>query len=36
MEHWWNDTTGKTDVLGEKHYTASVIGRTNEYGALEE
>ena len=27
---------GKTEVLGEKHYTASMVGRMNEYGALVE
>jgi hypothetical protein len=26
MEHWRNDTDGKTEVLGEKHYTAWVVG----------
>jgi len=25
MEHWWNDTDRETEVLGEKHYTASVV-----------
>jgi len=24
-EQWWNDTDGKTEVLGEKHYTAWVV-----------
>jgi len=23
---WWNGTDGKTDVLGEKHYIAWVVG----------
>jgi hypothetical protein len=25
MGHWWNDTNRGTEVLGEKHYTASVV-----------
>jgi hypothetical protein len=25
MEHWWNDTDGKKEVLGEKLYTAFVV-----------
>jgi len=25
MEQWCNDTDGKTEVLGEKHYTAWVV-----------
>ena len=25
MGQWLNDTDGKTEVLGEKHYTASVV-----------
>jgi hypothetical protein len=25
MERWWNDTDGKTEVMGEKHYTALVV-----------
>jgi len=25
MEQWWNDTDGKTEVLGEKLYTAWVV-----------
>ena len=28
MEQWWNDTDrGKTEVLGEKHYTAWVVDK---------
>jgi hypothetical protein len=26
MEQWWNDADrGKTEILGEKHYTAWVV-----------
>ena len=25
IEQWWNDTDGKTEVLGEKHSTALVV-----------
>jgi hypothetical protein len=25
MEQWWNDTNGKTEVLGDKHYTGWVV-----------
>ena len=25
VEQWWNDTDGKTEVLGEKHYTVWVV-----------
>jgi hypothetical protein len=27
MERWWNDTDGGNEVLGEKHYTAMVVGK---------
>jgi hypothetical protein len=25
MKHWWTDTNRETEVLGEKHYSASVV-----------
>jgi len=25
VEQWWNDTDGKTEVLGEKYYTVWVV-----------
>ena len=32
MERWWNDTDRETEVLGEKHYIAWVVG---EYMGME-